>query len=98
MKHLVINLVLSISPLVFSQVGIGNTDPKATLDISSSNIATPNNTDGILIRKIDNFPRGINKIIKLVYLPQAFGTSAPKNGINLIFFHFTIRVELSIIR
>ncbi|BAO75173.1 beta strand repeat-containing protein [Winogradskyella sp. PG-2] len=40
----------------FSQVGVGNTDPKASLDVSSSNVATPANTDGILIPRIDNFP------------------------------------------
>ena len=39
-----------------SQVGIGNTDPKASLDISATNIATPANTDGLLIPRIDEFP------------------------------------------
>ena len=39
-----------------AQVGIGNTDPKSALDISASNTATPSNTDGILIPRIDNFP------------------------------------------
>ena len=39
-----------------AQVGIGNTSPNAQLDISSSNQATPANTDGILIPKINAFP------------------------------------------
>lgn len=39
-----------------SQVGIGNTDPKASLDISATNSATPANTDGLLIPRIDEFP------------------------------------------
>lgn len=39
-----------------AQVGINNTDPKAILDISSSNVATPANTDGLLIPRIDEFP------------------------------------------
>lgn len=39
-----------------SQVGIGTTNPDATLDIKSSNQFSPSNTDGILIPKIDNFP------------------------------------------
>ena len=39
-----------------AQVGIGTTSPNAQLDISSSNQATPANTDGILIPKIDAFP------------------------------------------
>ena len=40
----------------FSQVGINTTSPNAQLDIRSSNQATPTNTDGILIPKIDAFP------------------------------------------
>ncbi|WP_179375940.1 hypothetical protein [Winogradskyella wichelsiae] len=40
----------------YAQVGIGNTDPKTTLDITASNQATPSNEDGILIPRIDTFP------------------------------------------
>lgn len=39
-----------------AQVGIGNTNPNASLDISASNVATPSNTDGILIPRADEFP------------------------------------------
>jgi len=39
-----------------AQVGIGNTNPKATLDITASNVATPSNIDGILIPRINAFP------------------------------------------
>jgi trimeric autotransporter adhesin len=39
-----------------AQVGINTTTPDAQLDIKSSNQATPTNTDGILIPKIDAFP------------------------------------------
>ncbi len=39
-----------------AQVGIGNTDPKASLDITASNAATPSNTDGLLIPRVDEFP------------------------------------------
>ncbi|MCH2196552.1 tail fiber domain-containing protein [Kordia sp.] len=39
-----------------AQVGIGNTDPKAQLDISASNSAAPSTIDGILIPRIDEFP------------------------------------------
>lgn len=50
-------LILFILPSILcAQVGIGNSNPKATLDISASNIVTPNNTDGILIPRIDDFP------------------------------------------
>lgn len=40
---------------LYAQVGIGNTNPKATLDISASNTTTPTNADGILIPRIDDF-------------------------------------------
>lgn len=40
----------------YSQIGINTTFPEAQLDIRSSNQATPNNTDGLLIPKIDAFP------------------------------------------
>ncbi|MEY8848274.1 tail fiber domain-containing protein [Psychroserpens sp. XS_ASV72] len=39
-----------------AQVGINTTNPKAQLEIQSSNVATPSNTDGILIPKIDEYP------------------------------------------
>lgn len=39
-----------------AQVGIGNTNPHAQLDISASDSATPSITDGILIPRIDQFP------------------------------------------
>ncbi|MGB3607464.1 MAG: tail fiber domain-containing protein [Psychroserpens sp.] len=40
----------------YAQVGVGTTNPEARLDIRSSNQNEPNNTDGILIPKINNFP------------------------------------------
>ena len=39
-----------------AQIGIGTTTPNATLDIRPSNQATPANTDGVLIPRIDTFP------------------------------------------
>ncbi|WP_370000737.1 beta strand repeat-containing protein [Winogradskyella sp.] len=57
MKTIKITLLFLLCSLAsFAQVGIGNTDPKASLDITSSNLASPANTDGILIPRIDNFP------------------------------------------
>ena len=41
---------------LFAQVGIGNTNPQATLDISASSTSAPSNTDGILIPRMANFP------------------------------------------
>jgi len=49
-------ITLFLSFWATAQVGIGNTDPKATLDITASNAATPSNTDGLLIPRVDEFP------------------------------------------
>ncbi len=40
----------------YSQVGIGTTNPSSKLDIKSSSITNPLNTDGILIPRMNNFP------------------------------------------
>lgn len=42
--------------LSFAQVGIGTTNPNATLDIISSSVTNPSNDEGILIPKMNNFP------------------------------------------
>ncbi len=49
-------LCLFLPCLLLSQVGINNTDPRASLDITATNTATPDITDGILIPRIDDFP------------------------------------------
>jgi hypothetical protein len=38
------------------QVGVGNTNPQAQLDISASNTTSPTNSDGILIPRMSNLP------------------------------------------
>ncbi|HRG18512.1 MAG TPA: tail fiber domain-containing protein [Flavobacterium lutivivi] len=53
-KYLYILLIIPV--LSLAQVGINTTTPAAQLEIKSSNQATPANTDGILIPKIDTFP------------------------------------------
>lgn len=68
-----------------AQIGIGNTNPKAQLDISASNQVTPTNTDGIIIPKIDAFPAvnpSIDQQAMLVYLTTAttFGGNAKPAG------------------
>lgn len=63
-----------------AQVGIGTTSPNATLDIRSSNQATPSNTDGILIPKVDAFPATNPTATQqgmLVYLTIAVGSKLP---------------------
>jgi hypothetical protein len=63
-----------------AQVGVGTISPKAQLDIASSNQATPANTDGILIPKVDAFPATNPTAAQqgmLVYLTTTSGSNAP---------------------
>ncbi|WP_309642609.1 hypothetical protein [Flavobacterium sp.] len=79
MKKNVLNLIIIVSFFlignkIYAQVGIGTTMPFAQLDIRSSNQATPTNTDGILIPKVDTFPStnpGLDQQSMLVYLTTA---------------------------
>lgn len=63
----------------FSQVGINTTSPNAQLDIRSSNQATPTNTDGILIPKIDAFPITNPTVAQTGMLVYLTTTSAGKS-------------------
>lgn len=56
MKQLFIFIAFVLFINASAQVGIGNTNPQASLDITANNVATPSNTDGILIPRIDDFP------------------------------------------
>ncbi|MBV1924167.1 MAG: hypothetical protein KUG68_09085, partial [Flavobacteriaceae bacterium] len=56
MFKLVLFFALIPTLISYAQVGIGTTNPNATLDIQSSDVTTPANTDGILIPKIDEYP------------------------------------------
>ncbi len=49
-------LCISFTHFLYSQVGVGNTDPKASLDITASSVSNPTNADGILIPRVDDFP------------------------------------------
>lgn len=64
----------------FSQVGVGTTDPKATLDIRSTSQTTPSNTDGILIPKVDNFPLTNPTISQDGMMVYATGSGTPTKG------------------
>ncbi|SCY25706.1 tail fiber domain-containing protein [Flavobacterium caeni] len=79
MKLLLILLAISFQS-AFSQVGIGNTSPKAQLDISASSATAPTNSDGILIPRINAFP-SINPTAAqdgmLVFLTNSVGTNLP---------------------
>ncbi len=80
-KHIpfiIFTLVLGFSS--FAQVGIGNTNPKASLDVSASNPASPSNTDGVLIPRIDNFPTTDPTAAQqgmMVYLTTTSGSNPP---------------------
>lgn len=56
MRTLYAFFILLLSLSTNAQVGIGNSDPKAQLDISATNKEEPANIDGILIPRIDKFP------------------------------------------
>ncbi|WP_452227507.1 tail fiber domain-containing protein [Lacinutrix cladophorae] len=83
MKTLQMNfslITLLLSVMSYAQVGIGTTNPNATLDIQSSNQVTPANNDGVLIPKIDNFPSvnpTINQNGMLVFVT---GNGVPYKG------------------
>ena len=80
MKNVLITILLLISTTVSAQIGIANTNPQATLDVAASNQATPANTDGILIPRVDAFPvtnPTVTQDAMLVYLTTTDGTDAP---------------------
>ncbi len=80
MKKILVVGLMCISYTVFSQVGINNTDPKASLDISASNPANPANTDGILIPRVDAFPVTNPTAAQqgmMVYLTTTSGSNPP---------------------
>ncbi len=81
MKNQIIVLVITFLSITgYAQVGINNTNPKASLDITASNPATPANTDGILIPRIDAFPvtnPGADQQGMMVYLTTTSGGNPP---------------------
>ncbi|HLP64270.1 tail fiber domain-containing protein [Flavobacterium sp.] len=73
-------IFLFFANTIEAQVGINTTNPDAQLDIRSSNQATPTNTDGILIPKVDAFPATNPTAAQqgmLVYLTTTSGTDLP---------------------
>ncbi|WP_282031278.1 tail fiber domain-containing protein [Winogradskyella eximia] len=78
MKKITITLTFILfSFLINAQVGIGNTDPKAQLDISAG--STTSEKDGILIPRLTEFPTGVNadQDGMLVFLT---GAGTPEKG------------------
>jgi trimeric autotransporter adhesin len=79
-KNYVLSLLFCLPFLTNAQVGINTTTPNSQLDIRSSNQATPANTDGILIPKIDTFPATNPTVAQqgmLVYLAMVSGSNQP---------------------
>jgi hypothetical protein len=79
-------LFVIANSLSFSQVGIGTTNPKATLDLVASSTSTPNSTDGLLIPRVTAFPTSVtvDQNGMMVFLKTAFGT----NQIGLYYYDF----------
>lgn len=80
MKRIISFLLLLLTYLSWAQVGINTTSPESQLDIRSSNQATPSNTDGLLIPKVDDFPVANPTAAQqgmLVYLTTTSGTNEP---------------------
>lgn len=73
-------LACLITGFMFSQVGINNTNPQASLDITATDIANPSNEDGLLIPRINQFPT-INPTVAqqamLVFLTTTDGSNVP---------------------
>ena len=64
---------------LYAQVGINNTSPKATLEITASNAASPSNKDGLLVPKVNAFPAsnpGADQHSMVVYLTTTDGSDA----------------------
>lgn len=80
MKKICMLLYVLFPLAAFSQIGIGTTNPNATVDIRSSNQITPANTDGLLIPKVNAFPAAnptANQQGMMVYLTTASGLNNP---------------------
>lgn len=63
-----------------AQVGINTDTPKATLEIKAGNQATPSNTDGVLIPRVDAFPTTnptVDQQGMLIFLTTTSGVNAP---------------------
>ncbi len=74
-------IVIFFVPLyAISQVGIGTTTPNAQLEIKSTNQATPANTDGILIPKVDEFPATAPTASQDGMMVYVTGSGTPSKG------------------
>jgi len=65
---------------IISQVGIGTINPQSQLDIRSTDQASPENTDGILIPKIDDFPQSPPTAFQDGMMVFVTGNGTPSKG------------------
>lgn len=75
-----------------AQVGVATTNPYAQLDVRASSQATPANTDGLLIPKMDVFPATnptVNQQGMLIYLTTATTFSGNPKPIGFYYWDFT---------
>lgn len=68
MKYLFYSILIFSSFLAKAQVGIGTTDPQATLDIRDPNPSSPTGAAGIAIPQVDTIPSSGNRAGQLIYL------------------------------
>lgn len=64
----------------YGQVGINTTSPNALLEVRTSDVNSPQNTDGLLIPKVNLFPSinpGASQDGMLVYLTTSQGSNLP---------------------
>jgi hypothetical protein len=68
MKYFFYSILIFISLLTQAQVGIGTTDPQATLDIREPNPSSPTVAAGIAIPQVNTLPTSGNRAGQLIYL------------------------------
>ncbi|MEG0984000.1 exosporium glycoprotein BclB-related protein [Algoriella sp.] len=81
-KTICIIVFYSFSTFIYAQVGIGTTDPKATLEVSKSLINENTSTDGIIAPKLTKIQLanktagtyGTNQIGSILYITDISGT------------------------
>ncbi|MBU2939823.1 hypothetical protein KO494_09755 [Lacinutrix sp. C3R15] len=83
-RNIVFYALLFMVSFSYAQIGIGNTNPQATLDITATNPGAPSNQDGLLIPRVNIFPPTPTAAQQgmLIYLTTAVG-SQPKG-----FYHW----------
>ncbi|MEZ4874825.1 MAG: hypothetical protein R2793_05090 [Flavobacteriaceae bacterium] len=78
--YLILFVSAFLSQKTLAQVGIGNTSPNASLDISATNASAPNNNEGLLIPRIDEFPAINPTALQDGMLVFVSGSGTPSEG------------------